>query len=117
MTSDGSKKTNWSALLAFFVRDENNQIQLLDYLLEFCKTEGKKFSSLVQYIVQILYDSDVLGEDAILKWYDQATAQKEKRDQADTKLIQQCDKFIQWLKTATEEDDDEEEEEDDEDDE
>ncbi len=81
-------------------------MEALDHILEFCKTEGKKFGPLIQFLVQLLYEADILSETSILKW---ASDTKQSSDPSDIKLVQQCDKFVQWLETAEEEDDDDDE--------
>ncbi|KAK9137922.1 hypothetical protein Sjap_008516 [Stephania japonica] len=52
-------------------------------------------------ILHLLYDKDILSEDAILSW----ASEKEGGDEADKIFIKQSEVFIQWLKEASEEED------------
>jgi translation initiation factor eIF-2B subunit epsilon len=116
LKSDDENKTSWYKLLKHFTRDEMDQNDLLDSLLEFCKGEGKKFGPLIQYFIQFLYETDILEETPVLDWYDAVMTNGEDSSYtaADVKLAKQCEKFIDWLKNAEEDDDDDDEEEEDE---
>ena len=54
-----------------------------------------------------MYNSDVISEDSILRWYKEAHSAKGK-----TVILEQMKDFVGWLMTAEEGSDDEEEEED-----
>ncbi len=96
-------KTLWKNLLETYVKTHIDQLDLLDYLLDFCKGTGFKFGPLIQYLIRILYDEDIITEDAILEWVDSI---KEANVEAEVKLVKQLDDFVEWLKNASEEEDD-----------
>lgn len=67
--------------------------------------------------IQLLYNSDVLDEDAIRIWYNSEVS---KANPAEAKLRERVTKFIEWLDEAEEEesdDDDDDAEDEDSDDE
>ncbi|KAB1212650.1 putative translation initiation factor eIF-2B subunit epsilon [Morella rubra] len=51
-----------------------------------------------------LYDKDLIQEDAVLKWDDE----KKDADDYDKVFVKQSEKFIQWLREASEEEDEDE---------
>jgi translation initiation factor eIF-2B subunit epsilon len=53
----------------------------------------------------MLYDIDVVSEDAIIAW----ASEKQYADESDKVFLKQSEKFIQWLKEAPEEEDEDEE--------
>lgn len=95
-------------MLEFYIRDPKSEVEALEYILEFCKTEGKKFGPLIQFLVQLLYEAEIFSETSILKW---ASDTKQSTDSQDLKLVAQCEKFVQWLETAEEEDEDDDDDE------
>jgi hypothetical protein len=62
------------------------------------------FLKVFSRIVVLFYKADVVGEDAILKWYEDSHSPKGK-----SVFLEQTKNFIQWLKNAEEESGDEEE--------
>lgn len=61
-----------------------------------------KVSSFLQ-LLEVLYDQDVLEEDAVLQW----AQEKEHGDEEDKVFLKKAEKFIEWLQKAEEETDDE----------
>jgi translation initiation factor eIF-2B subunit epsilon len=55
--------------------------------------------------LHMLYDIDVVSEDAINAW----ASEKQYADESDKVFLKQSEKFIQWLKEASEEEDEDEE--------
>ncbi|KAL0480756.1 eif2b5, partial [Acrasis kona] len=105
LRGDGKSKTGWSELLIHFIRDEMDEIDLLDSLLDFCKNEGKKFGPLFKFFVKKLYDLEILQEESIIKWYYGVVDGGDSSEYAanDVKLAQQCTEIIKWFETAEEE--------------
>ncbi len=69
-----------------------------------------------QYVLHAMYETDVVGEDAVMQWAESL----ENEGPEEQVFLKQCAKFLKWLKEAEEdeeEDEDEEDEEEDEDDE
>lgn len=57
-------------------------------------------------IMQILYNDEVVEEDAVLKWF--ATDASKTGSPAELKLREKAVKFVDWLQEAEEESSDEE---------
>lgn len=58
-----------------------------------------------------LYDYDIVEEENILQWADKGPSKRNVSRQLSKTILANCEKFIEWLKTADEETSDEEEEE------
>lgn len=52
-------------------------------------------------LLEVLYDKDVLEEDAVLQW----AQEKEHGDEEDKIFLKKAEKFIEWLQKAEEESD------------
>eukprot|EP00898_Chlorokybus_atmophyticus_P000815 jgi/Chlat1/1734/Chrsp13S02153 len=106
--------SKWSALLRRFLKTEDDQVEVLLAFEEYCAEEeassgpGQGFTTLFAKVLQILYDEDVLLEDAIMLWANE----KKFADEADRRFLKQCGQFLQWLQEAESEEDEEKEEED-----
>ncbi|KAF3556836.1 hypothetical protein F2Q69_00017337 [Brassica cretica] len=68
---------------------------------EMCQETARELGPLFAQILHVLYEKDVVQEDAILRWAEE----KAGADEADKVYLQQCESFIQWLKEASEEED------------
>jgi len=62
------------------------------------------FMKVFQKIILLLYKTDVLSEESIMKWYKEAHSGKGK-----SVFLEQMKKFIEWLQSAEEESGSEEE--------
>ncbi|CAH8357971.1 unnamed protein product [Eruca vesicaria subsp. sativa] len=96
----------WKGLLGNYVKHTDEQIEVIMKFEEMCQETARELSPLFAQILQVLYDKEVVQEDAILRWAEE----KAGADEADKVYLQQCEAFIQWLKEASEEEDEEEEE-------
>lgn len=65
--------------------------------------EDSKLLKLFSQILRILYDADVLGEDAILFWYKRGSHPKGRNV-----FLHDVEPFIKWLEEAEEEGEEEE---------
>ena len=74
---------------------------------------GLKASGNPAQVLELLYDADVIEEDAFHKWAEE----KRNADEEDRAFLARAAKFLQWLKEAEEEEEEEGEEDDDGDDE
>ncbi|XP_010528820.1 PREDICTED: translation initiation factor eIF-2B subunit epsilon-like isoform X2 [Tarenaya hassleriana] len=93
--------TRWKGLIGNYVKQIDEQIEVIMKFEEMCQESAKEFAPLFTQIMHFLYDNDVLEEDAILKWAEE----KAGADESDKVFLKQADKFIQWLKEAEEEED------------
>lgn len=93
--------TTWQKLLKSYLPEIDEEIEVILKFEEMCLESAKEFSPLFARILHILYDKDILQEDAILRWADE----KEGADESDKVFVKQSEKFIQWLREASEEED------------
>ncbi|KAF3842927.1 hypothetical protein F7725_001776 [Dissostichus mawsoni] len=94
----------YSPLLKAFTSQGLSELTLLLKIQEYCY-DNIHFMNSFQKIVVLLYKADVLSEEAILKWYNDAHTAKGK-----SVFLEQMKKFVEWLKNAEEESESEEEE-------
>eukprot|EP00878_Enallax_costatus_P018338 GHUV01019301.1.p1 GENE.GHUV01019301.1~~GHUV01019301.1.p1 ORF type:complete len:732 (+),score=248.43 GHUV01019301.1:153-2348(+) len=113
----------WGNLLRRFLRSEDDQVELLLTLEEFCGEEGvfeqpeaadatssaaaggAVFAPLFANLLQLLYDGEVVEEAAITNW----AAEKEHADESEKVFLQKSAAFLEWLKTAEDESSEEDE--------
>ncbi|XP_027044516.1 eIF5-mimic protein 2 [Pocillopora verrucosa] len=96
----------YAPLLASFTSQAKSEINLLVKVQEYCY-DNMNFTKVFQKMVLLLYKTDVLSEDTIIKWYKGGYSQKGK-----TVFLEQMKKMVEWLQSAEEETESEEEEED-----
>ncbi|XP_031499945.1 uncharacterized protein LOC116264101 [Nymphaea colorata] len=89
----------WKGLLSHYVQSEDDEVEILLKLEEICLESAKEFASIFSSILQILYDQDIVTEDAIMSW----ASEKEGAEESDKVFVNQCEAFIQWLREASEE--------------
>ncbi|GMI88829.1 hypothetical protein like AT2G34970 [Hibiscus trionum] len=94
--------TTWQKLLKSFLHDIDEEIEVILKFEEICLESAKEFSPLFPQILHLLYDKEILQEDAILRWADE----KEGADESDKVFLKRSEKFIQWLREAEEEEED-----------
>ncbi|GFO00381.1 basic leucine zipper and w2 domain-containing protein 1 [Plakobranchus ocellatus] len=89
-------------LLKATARSPKAELALMLKVQEFCY-ENMNFLKSFQKIIMLLYQSDVVTEDVILKWYKDGHSAKGK-----SVFLEQMKKFVEWLQNAEEESDEEE---------
>jgi len=102
-------KTDKLEVLKPFVSNVDAQIGALNGLTEMAKDAS--ILKVVPHVLKFLYDSDVLEEASVLKWYNAKSRSDVGKVQAAAKM------FVEWLENAEEESEEEDEDEDDEEDE
>ncbi|XP_071452986.1 translation initiation factor eIF2B subunit epsilon [Hetaerina americana] len=86
-------------ILKNYIRNKDAQFDCLHAIEEFA-VDSPEFHEIVVKFLHMLYDQDVLGEDAIIKWYSNcASDTREEVKHLHTKLTP----FIRWLQEADEE--------------
>ncbi|KAK9066479.1 hypothetical protein SSX86_013801 [Deinandra increscens subsp. villosa] len=93
--------SRWGKLLKPYVQGVDDEIEVIMKFEEICVEDGKEFAPLFVQILHLLYDIDIIQEEAILNWANE----KEGADEADKVFVKQAEKFIQWLNEASEEED------------
>ncbi|XP_075492347.1 uncharacterized protein LOC142530397 [Primulina tabacum] len=91
--------TKWNRLLKYYLPSLDEEIEVILKFEEMCLESTKEYAPVFEQILPILYDKDILQEEAILNW----AAEKEEADESDKVLLKQAEKFIQWLNEASEE--------------
>lgn len=100
-------RTYAPSLLKPFTSSHKSELCLIVKVQEFCY-DNMAFHKLFQKIILLFYKTEIVSEDAILKWNSDAHSQKGKGI-----FLEQMKKFVEWLKNAEEESEEEDEEEDD----
>ncbi|KAL6557126.1 hypothetical protein OROMI_017476 [Orobanche minor] len=86
-------------LLKEYLTSIDDEIEVILKFEEMCLESTKEYSTLFVQILNLLYDEDILQEDAILNW----ASEKEEADESDKLFVKQAEKFVQWLNEASEE--------------
>lgn len=89
-------------ILEAFTTSLKAELTLLVRMQNYC-FDNQQFLKIFHRIILMLYKDDVVGEDAILKWYTSTHSSKGK-----SAFNQQLQKMVEWFQTAEEESDDEE---------
>ncbi|KAB5511956.1 hypothetical protein DKX38_028984 [Salix brachista] len=92
----------WNKLLKFYSKEIDPQIEVIMKFEEMCLESVKEFSPHFSQILHLLYDKDILEEDAILRWADEKKKMLKNRIKF---LSSSQKKLIQWLREASEEED------------
>eukprot|EP01137_Pigoraptor_chileana_P015922 Opistho-2@5532 len=89
-------------VLAPYTKKFRTQVALLVRMQNYCY-DNMNFVKIFSKICMLLYNADVLGEDAVLKWYTEGHSPKGK-----TVFLQQMKAMVDWLQSAPEESSEEE---------
>jgi hypothetical protein len=92
-------------LFAAFTTNFKSELHLLNKIQEYCY-DNMNFIKSFNKIVLLLYKTDVLSEDGILKWYKETHSSR-----GWTVFNDQMKKFVEWLEQAEEEESDDDEDE------
>ena len=95
------KVERWAPLLARFLKSEDDQVEMLLTLEDYCSEEtvftgmgGSALTPAFPKILHMLYDMDVLSEVSVLAW----SAEKEGAEEEDKKFLKLAKPFVEWLK-------------------
>lgn len=86
----------YAPLLKEFTQSIRAEIALINRIQEFSYEYINFLKNFIK-VIQLFYQLEVLGEDAILKWYRDAHSHKGK-----SIFLEQAKEFVQWLETADE---------------
>lgn len=96
----------WKDLLHRFLKSNDDQVELLLTLEEYCAEEGDfsgeqgaVFAPLFPQVIKLCYDHDLLTEEAILDW----AHEKEHAGSEDRRFVNMCADLLAWLEDAEEE--------------
>lgn len=105
----------WRDLLTKFLKNEEDQVELLLTLEEFCGEEGDfegtgekgvAFAAIFPQLLKLMYERDVIGEEALLAWAEEKTH----ADEEEKRFLRLAEPFLEWLQEAEEESSEDEEE-------
>jgi translation initiation factor eIF-2B subunit epsilon len=112
LKSAREKVARWAPLLARFLKSEDDQVEMLLTLEEYCSEDevfrgmgGALLVPAFAKILHMLYDMDVLSEVSVLAW----AREKEGAEEEDKKFLALAAPFVAWLKEADEESEDSDE--------
>ncbi|CAB4009215.1 basic leucine zipper and W2 domain-containing 1-A isoform X1, partial [Paramuricea clavata] len=86
----------YAPLLAEFATTNTSEFILMVKIQEYCY-DNMNFMKVFQKIILLLYKTDVLSEDTVLKWYKGDHAAKGK-----SVFLEQMKKMVEWLQSAEE---------------
>lgn len=98
----------WSSLLHKFSKNEDDQVEILLTLEDFCSGDGEfestgekgsAFASIFPQILKLMYELDILTEEAIDSW----AREKEFASEQEKKYLKLAKPFLEWLSEAEEE--------------
>eukprot|EP01133_Synstelium_polycarpum_P012112 gene12112-14168_t len=98
-----------SNIFSKFLPDEDGQVDFIFVIQDLCD-EQEPLKKVVKFILHLLYDADVLSEEAILSW---ASELEEEDTPENQSYLKQCAELINWLKEAEEDSDEDEDDDDD----
>ena len=110
----GSLK-RWASLLQKFLKNEDDQVEVLLTLEEFCGGEGEfentgehgdLFESIFPQLLKVMYELDIISEQALLDWAEE----KEHATEHEKRFLKLAAPFLEWLEDAEEESDEEDSE-------
>jgi len=93
----------WGNLLQRFLKNEDDQVELLLTFEEYCSDDGvfhaengSMCTDAFCQVLQLLYDSDVISEEALLSWAEE----KESAEESDKVFLHKAKPFLSWLAEA-----------------
>ncbi|KAI4294765.1 hypothetical protein MLD38_040911 [Melastoma candidum] len=95
----GSVVSKWQKLLKSYLPGKDEEIEVILKFEEICLESVKELSPLFTQILHFLYDKEILSEEAIQDW----ETEKADADESDKVFVKQAEKFLQWLREASEE--------------
>ena len=108
----------WGNLLQRFLKNEDDQVELLLTFEEYCSDDGifhaengSMCANAFCQVLQLLYDADIISEEAILAWAEE----KGNAEESDKVFLEKAKPFLSWLEEADSESDEYSEEESDDD--
>lgn len=97
---------NYASLFEAFATQEGSEMSLLLKIEEHCYA-NMNFMKVFKKIVLLFYNTDVLSEDTIIKWY----RGEQQGPKSKKVFVEQMKKMVEWLQTAQEESSNDDEEE------
>lgn len=86
----------YTVLFAAFATNFKSELTLLNRIQEYCY-DNMAFLKTFNKIVLLMYKTDIVSEDAILKWYKESHSPR-----GWSVFMDQMKKFVEWLEKAEE---------------
>ncbi|KAL1828028.1 hypothetical protein ACET3Z_006440 [Daucus carota] len=96
----------WKTLLKSYLLTIDEEIEVIMKFEDICMGSAREYSVLFEQILHLLYDKEIIQEEAILSW----ASEKEEAEESDKVFVKKCEKFIRWLNEASEEEEEDEDE-------
>ncbi|EPS63911.1 hypothetical protein M569_10871, partial [Genlisea aurea] len=87
----GDVISKWKKLLKYYLCSIDEEIEVILKFEEMCSESAKEYFSVFTQILHLMYEKDVVQEEAILNW----ASEKEEADESDKVLVKQAEKLIQ----------------------
>jgi hypothetical protein len=94
----------YAGLLKILTESGKSQLVLIQKVQEYCY-DNMNFLKVFSKIIILFYKADVLGEDAILRWYNESNESRSSKGKSI--FLDQTKNFVQWLQNAEEESEEE----------
>ncbi|KAG9144862.1 hypothetical protein Leryth_018985 [Lithospermum erythrorhizon] len=86
--------SKWNKLLKHYLCGIDEEIEVILKFEEMCSESAKEYSAIFVQILHLLYEKDVIQEEAVLNWANE----KEGADESDKNFVKRSEKFIQCEK-------------------
>ncbi|CAG8537382.1 338_t:CDS:10 [Paraglomus occultum] len=96
----------WGLLIGKLILSETDQVDTLNILQGHCAKKDSA-SKLLFWTIRLLYEQDIIEEDAIMEWYHSENARGIGRPDIYGQLRDSLTPFVRWLQEAEEETEDE----------
>ncbi|WOG88002.1 hypothetical protein DCAR_0207235 [Daucus carota subsp. sativus] len=96
----------WKTLLKSYLLTIDEEIEVIMKFEDICMGSAREYAVLFEQILHLLYDKEIIQEEAILSW----ASEKEEAEESDKVFVKKCEKFIRWLNEASEEEEEDEDE-------
>ena len=67
------------------IKSEDDEVELLLKFEEICLESGKEFAPMFSKVLEVLYEKEILNEEAILSW----ASEKQEADESDKVFLKQ----------------------------
>ncbi|KAK3418471.1 hypothetical protein EUGRSUZ_H04421 [Eucalyptus grandis] len=95
----------WQKLLKSYLPGKDEEIEVILKFEEICLESVRELSPLFTQILHLLYEKDIITEEAIEDW----ESEKKDADEADRVFVKQAEIFLKWLREAEEDDEEDDE--------
>ncbi|GAB5366067.1 hypothetical protein AAMO2058_001112500 [Amorphochlora amoebiformis] len=99
----------WKPIITKFSSSQTDQKLMVEGLARCAKRHAETLE-VFAFMINLLYQWDILEEEAALDWEDEETERKDDGDKGSERVLERAKDFLEYLKTADEEEDEDEDE-------